>query len=989
MNIKNLNPFLASETQFDMDVEDSIANGFDMPDFSGGSLPEIQAGRLSNAAKSIGEAAGQGYDVLKQLWGSDTPEILKKSAEQKQLDKAEAEQVTPQQEADVEKAQQEAMVLRDKGIGGIPKATDKSIDYMGKINQRVIQDPEITEDLMDLQTLEDIFKAGAEKHKPVSRTHQEIFTEFRDDPNAFGQALYDSLSKTNVVLTDRQSIALQSYIMGKLQGALKMHSMTDKLDPAQQQELIATDNLIKSLLAVYDKKGTEAGRALASRNAAIQVLGDNNIQAATDYLKQNAGTTFDRLATAQQIIESGKYEPETMMDKLKAFYTASKEPQQIFVDYVKNGWLMNTATQVKNFKGNTVFTLYDVLLVNNLAAAIGQTRGKLTGDLNYYGAAEGAYRNLALLASMNKTVKGLLRGLKEGSSFQGDKLEYESSMDKVRQLIGDYAGENSRLKTLGSGAVTVVGEGAYKVMGGLDEMSKELIFNQEMLGLIVRKAQGEGVPHKDLPDYVNNMMANPEPDIIDAAIAKANKLTYSTNEEAGGMFGGFVNTARKAEKTMPLLGLVTAFAGTANTILNESASIALPLFSKRWRDGMKAGGAERDRAYAEAAMAFTITAGIVNIVESGLCSGAGYSNLSRKEAMEKTGWQEYSCKIGDEWHSYKSYEPVSTMLGIYATATERMAEVRDEETAKNIIGFMWGSIYEYLHSLPMLQGFQKITELTNLENKGQLQRWAADMTVSAVPFSSQLKTEARLEDTVKRRTKDDNLDPQGFNYYLEEGFKNLTADMKKTKRAALYWDGTPRADLTPSYLSRVGEKISPIPDQDDKLNMELIKNNAVPQLPKNTVSFGGITFSLLALDDGDGAVLQDMQEFVGKKLRDELTPFIEEEDYKKAGELNEFAKQETGGQQMLLRTRAGKIKAAAVQEYLSEKLKPMLLELQREDAALNDIATYIVQTDFETFIDSAVAGDTELTDRVENFNKKVRRSGKYNIDADTRIKPME
>ena len=228
-----------------------------------------------------------------------------------------------------------------------------------------------------------------------------------------------------------------------------------------------------------------------------------------------------------------------------------------------------------------------------------------------------------------------------------------------------------------------------------------------------------------------------------------------------------------------------------------------------------------------------------------------------------------------------------------------------------------------------------------------------------------------------------------MSYYLSEGLKNLDAKYKSTKRASLYWDGTVRKDMTPTWASRAGEKISPIPDQTDNLNMQLILNNAVPTLPQQNISQGGITFSINALDGGDGYIMQKLQELVGKAFRSELEKFIQTDEYKNSSDLEDVGAKETGGKQWLLKKVSSKVKSTATKQFMSEKLRPLLIELKNEGAELSDIANVIINSNYSDFLTQSANRDPQILNTVENFDDKVKRSGKYNVDREKKVKPME
>jgi proteasome lid subunit RPN8/RPN11 len=93
-------------------------------------------------------------------------------------------------------------------------------------------------------------------------------------------------------------------------------------------------------------------------------------------------------------------------------------------------------------------------------------------------------------------------------------------------------------------------------------------------------------------------------------------------------------------------------------------------------------GGELSDEIAKMALGTAFGAGVAAYALQGKVSGGGPPNGPQRDSLYATGWQPYSFKVGKKWVSYARIEPLSTVLGLAADATEIADHANDEEWGK-------------------------------------------------------------------------------------------------------------------------------------------------------------------------------------------------------------------------------------------------------------------------------------------------------------------
>lgn len=156
------------------------------------------------------------------------------------------------------------------------------------------------------------------------------------------------------------------------------------------------------------------------------------------------------------------------------------------------------------------------------------------------------------------------------------------------------------------------------------------------------------------------------------------------------------------------------------------------------RAEIAAGGARRDLALGKIATGSLIMSVAADLTLSGQCTGAGPTDRDMKNILRATGWQPYSCKVGNKYYAYNRLDPVGGLLGLAADTTEIMGQV-DDATADQLATAAVLSIVQNMSSKTYLSGVSELLDALDSSstdpeaNNYKLTRYFQRMAGSMVP----------------------------------------------------------------------------------------------------------------------------------------------------------------------------------------------------------------------------------------------------------------
>ncbi len=466
---------------------------------------------------------------------------------------------------------------------------------------------------------------------------------------------------------------------------------------------------------------TETARALA----VFRIPRDGNNQAVRQVLDEYGGDaaltdmarsylTLESQAARNAMIE------KSMMSGVKDIW---------FTTYI-NGLLSGPVSHAKNIISNTLFGLYQIperlvasFYSNTLPQGVRSWRALVPGsEQDKIGFDEALTMALSLRNGISEGLELASKAWKTGQpSDLMSKIELQrspqESLGASLQTLTGQTPDTWMGKALGyyGTAVTLSG----RALMTEDEFFKGVLYRMELNTQITRRGKQvyrdgveAGLSETDAMAKaaleVNGLFANPPKDLDDAAMAFAQKGTFTAE----------LPPALKSLQQVfnhPALKVVVPFFKTpANIGLQVIERTPFAPLSSQWREEVAKGGVYRDMALAKVTLGSAVLATFASFAAEGMLTGSGPTRKEHREALMRDGWQPYSIKIGDQYYSYAGMEPVSAMLAIAADYAEYAKYQPDQgEVEQVFMGATYG-LYEYLKEQPYLQGIAEVAKAMGL-----------------------------------------------------------------------------------------------------------------------------------------------------------------------------------------------------------------------------------------------------------------------------------
>ncbi|WP_369326504.1 hypothetical protein AB6N01_20480 [Alcaligenes nematophilus] len=505
-----------------------------------------------------------------------------------------------------------------------------------------------------------------------------------------------------------------------------------------------------------------------------------------------------------------------------------------FLEVWVNGLLSSPPTHMVNMMSNTgvIFQqMYERGAAAQMSRAFGTDGGVAVGEAT------------AQLFGMVSGLKDALRY--SAKSFLSNETGYgmgKIDLPRARAISSEAWGQakdstlGRTLDTLGV-AVSLPG----RALGAEDEFFKTLGYRMELNALALRRATQEvnaGIIQPDqLKSRIADIVADPPVDIKLDAIDQA---TYQTFTNAP---GELTKAISRGVNSIPFPGrLVLPFIRTPANILKytfERTPVA-PLM-QHVRADIAAGGARRDIALARVATGSALLAASADLAMSDMITGKGPSDRRERQALERTGWQPYSVKVGDRYFAYDRTDPIGTSLGLAADLVEILSNMDDEDAlsdseVESVQAAIAMSIANNVMNKTYLTGVSDIiTAMSDPDRygKGYFGRFAGSVIPAAVAnVARSIDPYAREANTMLERIR--SRVPG-----LSDGLP-LRRDMWGEPISYRSGLGAIYDAASPIYSRR--EQPSPI--DEEMLRLSETVDNAFVQMPSRNVSFDGVRINL-------------------------------------------------------------------------------------------------------------------------------------------------
>jgi hypothetical protein len=512
-----------------------------------------------------------------------------------------------------------------------------------------------------------------------------------------------------------------------------------------------TGNFLENFMGVR----AEAGRLLNAFGVPTEGL-DMDLTHIREMVESGAGHDTDRIAKA--IIMHGDRADVQQISKLARQYTQSKvmgAVNELFVNSILSG--------VRTFFVNTAGNLKMTLMQPAERAVAARLGRFLSGEEHAY-VGEASALIHGQVAAFGEALVLAGRALKSGTALD-DVVKFEGvrrrSISAEHLLDEPYRNTplGRALSPIINGLGTVIRVPTERVMLPTDEFFKTMAYRAELSRQAYRDAYGlvrnGDLDLAEVEGYIKNLMESPTKTIVKAADDYSRYVTFQNP------LGPRGSKFQLALRSTPVLQLIAPFIRTPANIFTAGILERSPLALARgqfWRT-MREGGEARDMAIARVTMGSMTSALIANAVVEGNISGAGPSDAAARRILELEGWQPYSIKIGNTWHSYRRLEPIAFVIGATADAVEILHAINnapegfyDDENArvvKEVIPSIITGIAQNTISKTYLQGLVDFTEMMT-DPQRYFDSWSKKMATSITPYSALRRQIGELDDPYLR-----------------------------------------------------------------------------------------------------------------------------------------------------------------------------------------------------------------------------------------------
>jgi hypothetical protein len=159
----------------------------------------------------------------------------------------------------------------------------------------------------------------------------------------------------------------------------------------------------------------------------------------------------------------------------------------------------------------------------------------------------------------------------------------------------------------------------------------------------------------------------------------------------------------------------------------------------QWRADVAAGGARRDAALARVALGSLILAHTFQMAEAGLITGSGPDDPREREALQRTGWQPYSLRIGNTYVSFNRLDPFGFLFGamgdMHELLTRRDLGEREEVEARRLMAGFTSFLSDALLERTYFSGLANLMQAFDADRGGlgpYLDRTAGSLLVPGI-----------------------------------------------------------------------------------------------------------------------------------------------------------------------------------------------------------------------------------------------------------------
>ena len=559
---------------------------------------------------------------------------------------------------------------------------------------------------------------------------------------------------------------------------------------------------------------TEIARALQSFKIAANATGAERSNAILEITQGMGGAD-----TAVQIARRINQMPKDGLAKYIEKVSWARTTKDVFFEYWINALLSGPKTHFRNILGNEGFKLLQP--VERVAAAgVGKVRKTIFKNTSQEQVRLGEFNEMlaGYFEAMPDALKMAWRAVKseDFSSSALTKIESQQMKAITPERFGiDEASVLGR-------AIDYIGQGVRfpgRLLKAEDEFSRATAQNMELRAQSFREyknALENGASEKESKAIYEETLAGRNDAVNNSVKEFQDMMTFVTP------LGETGQAVQKLTQKSALAKIIMPFTRTPTNIFKEFVrrTPAAPLM-REVREQIARGGIEADMAISRIATGSVLLGWAGYLVANDVLTGAGPEGALRKQWLEN--YQPYSIRIGDKWYSYQGLEPVSSLFGIAADASDFIkyndAEEENESVAVNAVF----AIIKNLGEKTYMQGLANFAAAW--ENPQQFGTYyMQSMAGSLVPAA--VRDIRRVNDPYYRNISKDKVEDNQFSPYLK-AIKDRTPGFSDSQPPRRNFWGEPLRAYEGSWINAVNPfnpkdvKYSPIDEELLRLDFPL------------------------------------------------------------------------------------------------------------------------------------------------------------------------
>lgn len=410
-----------------------------------------------------------------------------------------------------------------------------------------------------------------------------------------------------------------------------------------------------------------------------------------------------------------------------AIAEAAKKPG--IKDMVREVWfnsvLSNPVTHAKNLLSNSVTAMLSPIERATSAAVeipLHRIQGRATERFFQEAAADGIGAMRGIPDGIRAAMYTAAHGVRPGDA---SKVEFEPA---IPGIIGSAIRTPSRL------------------LEAADAMNFGINYRSALEAGAVRIARSEGLKGDALVARIADLTSNPPEALTAAAKQVADYRIFRAKP------GEITNALLNVRNKVPGLDFVIPFLTTPINLFKFGIerSPAGFLDPALWRN-LKNGSPEASDQIARALIGTGAAAALAYAFAEDKITGAVPSTEGARDRFFREGKQPFSIKVGGQWISYQSFEPLNTTLSMVGSAIDA---ARDGGSTQQKVKQAVSNIESNLVDNSYLRGLSDFLDMM-ADPDTKFEKWAQGVATGFVPFSGALRFGTQLIDSTQR-------DPEGW-----------------------------------------------------------------------------------------------------------------------------------------------------------------------------------------------------------------------------------